>query len=414
MANLKKYIPEGTKDILFEECRSKIKIEDLIRDVYINYGYNEIISPTLEFYDVFNMENQPIPQEKMYKLFDNRGRILVLRSDMTTPIARIAATKIKLEMYPLKLFYSQNIFRVNEVLNGKLSEFTQSGIEIIGVDSIRGDIEAIITGIEALKRIGLRNFKIEIGDSQFFRQLTDNLPLNMEEKEQVRLFIQNKNIAGLREFLDNNSKIIDLNALEILQRLPELFGGKEIITETRELLGKSYGIKALENIERVYEVMDKLGYSKYISIDLGMVQNLNYYSGLIFRGYCMEAGDSILSGGRYDKLIENFGKKLPATGLAINVDIVVEALKTQGKTFADNKMEKIIHCNFDDLHKGYDLVMKLKEKGTKAEVSLMKKLEESFQYAEKMGVKSVINISEQMEYKFEDNIWIKGSKIITE
>lgn len=410
MANLKKYIPEGTKDILFEECTSKVKIENLIRDVYINYGYHEIISPTLEFYDVFNMHNQPIPQEQMYKLFDNRGRILVLRSDMTTPIARIAATKIKPEMYPLKLCYSQNIFRVNEVLNGKLSEFTQSGIEIIGVDSIRGDIEAIITGIEALNKIGLKNFKIEIGDSQFFRQLTEDLPLNIEEKENIRILIQNKNIAGLREFLSNNGKVIDKNTLEILQKLPELFGGKEVITETRELLGKSYGVKALENIERVYEIMEKLGFSKYISIDLGMVQNLNYYSGLIFRGYCMDSGDSILSGGRYDKLIENFGEKLPATGLAINVDTVLEALKIQGTVFEDKKIERIIHCNFDDLHKAYSLLKNLNENGIKAEVSLMKREEETLKYAEKINSKFVINVSEQTEIKFEENKWIKYHK----
>ena len=120
MVNLKKYIPEGTRDILFEECSAKIEIENLLRNVYINHGYHEVISPTLEFYDVFNLENQPITQEKMYKLFDNQGRILVLRPDMTTPIGRIAATKINEEIYPIKLCYNSNIFRVNENLNGKL------------------------------------------------------------------------------------------------------------------------------------------------------------------------------------------------------------------------------------------------------------------------------------------------------
>ena len=175
MRNLNNYIPEGTRDILFNECYSKIQIENLLRDVYKNYGYHEIISPTLEFYDVFNMNDQPISQEKMFKLFDNRGRILVLRADMTTPIARIAATKIKKEMFPMKLCYSQNIFRVNEILNGKLSEFTQSGIEILGSHEIRGDVEAIYTGIEALKKIGLEDFKIEIGDSEFFKELTLSL-----------------------------------------------------------------------------------------------------------------------------------------------------------------------------------------------------------------------------------------------
>lgn len=408
MEGLNKYIPEGTRDILFNECYSKIEIENLLRDVYKTYGYHEIISPTLEFYDVFNMNNQPISQEKMYKLFDNRGRILVLRADMTTPIARIAATKIKKEMFPMKLCYSQNIFRVNEILNGKLSEFTQSGVEILGVEGIRGDVEAIYTGIEALKKIGLKDFKIEIGDSIFFKELTENINLDESKKETLRLLIQNKNISALKEFLENNKENIDKNISLVLERLPELFGGKEVITETRELLNNLDNITSLRCIENVYEVMEKLGLSKYIAIDLGMVQNLNYYSGLIFRGYCMEVGDSILSGGRYDRLIENFGENLPATGFAINVDIVLEALRVQGKLKSDKGVQKVVFCKAEDLDKGYALLKAIKSSGIKTEMALFDSEKEALDYCGKIKCECLINITDNIEYKIINNEWIKS------
>jgi len=408
MEGLNKYIPEGTRDILFNECYSKIEIENLLRDVYKTYGYHEIISPTLEFYDVFNMNNQPISQEKMYKLFDNRGRILVLRADMTTPIARIAATKIKKEMFPMKLCYSQNIFRVNEILNGKLSEFTQSGVEILGVEGIRGDVEAIYTGIEALKKIGLKDFKIEIGDSIFFKELTENINLDESKKETLRLLIQNKNISALKEFLENNKENIDKNISLVLERLPELFGGKEVITQTRELLNNLDNITSLRCIENVYEVMEKLGLSKYIAIDLGMVQNLNYYSGLIFRGYCMEVGDSILSGGRYDRLIENFGENLPATGFAINVDIVLEALRVQGKLKSDKGVQKVVFCKAEDLDKGYALLKAIKSSGIKTEIALFDSEKEALDYCEKIKCECLINITDNIEYKIINNEWIKS------
>lgn len=407
MEGLNKYIPEGTRDILFNECYSKIEIENLLRDVYKNYGYHEIISPTLEFYDVFNMNNQPINQEKMYKLFDNRGRILVLRADMTTPIARIAATKIKKGMFPMKLCYSQNIFRVNEILNGKLNEFTQSGVEIIGVEGIRGDIEAIYTGIEALKKTGLENFKIEIGDSRFFKELTENIEIDDLKKETLRLLIQNKNISALKEFLNDNKENIDKNISIVLERLPELFGGKEVINETIELLDNADNITSLKSISDVYEVMDKLGLSKYIAIDLGMVQHLNYYSGLIFRGYCMEVGDSILSGGRYDKLIENFGTGLPATGFAINVDIVLEALRVQDNIKRDKYVEKVVFCASENLDKGYTLLKAINSSGIKAEIALFDNENKALEYCSKINCSCLINITDKTEYKLIDNEWLK-------
>lgn len=407
MVNLKKYIPEGTRDILFEECSAKIEIENLLRNVYINHGYHEVISPTLEFYDVFNLENQPITQEKMYKLFDNQGRILVLRPDMTTPIGRIAATKINEEIYPIKLCYNSNIFRVNENLNGKLSEFTQSGVEIIGVDSVRADVEAIITGIKSLNKVGLKNFKVEIGESQFFKYIIEDLKLQDEDKENLRLLIQNKNISALREFLALNSDNVDEKTAKLLQKLPELFGGVEVLEEAKKLTSSHKAIKAIENIKNIYEFIESLGMGSYISIDLGMVQHINYYTGLIFRGYCIGAGNDILSGGRYDKLIGSFGKNLSATGFAINVDSVLNALGIQGKVFQNKKVQKLIFCAKEDLGSAYELLDKLNDAGILAEVGFFDKEEESLEYSKKRRIETFINLSEKVMYKLENDKWIK-------
>ncbi len=186
MENWNKYIPEGMKDILFKESNIKLNIEDQLRKIYKYSGFSEIISPTIEFYDVFNSNIQAIPQEKMYKLFDNLGRILVLRPDMTTPIGRITGTKMKDCTYPLKLCYTANIFRVNEKLNGKRGEITQSGIEIIGTNGIKSDVDSIVTAINALLSLGLKNFKIELGEAGFFQALTENMEIKEENLKKIK------------------------------------------------------------------------------------------------------------------------------------------------------------------------------------------------------------------------------------
>ena len=203
MNNWKRHIPEGSRDILFEDCNNKIKIIDTLRKLYISTGYLEVISPTLEFYDVFQGDDVSIEQEKMYKLFDNAGRILVLRPDMTMPIARIAATKLRDSAYPLRICYSGNIFRINEDWNGKVSEMTQSGIEIIGSESPKADAEVIITAISALLAIGVKKFELEIGQAEFFKGLIEDIELDYEEMERLRGLVENKNFGALREFIDD-------------------------------------------------------------------------------------------------------------------------------------------------------------------------------------------------------------------
>lgn len=393
MINWRRYIPEGTRDILFQECSGKIDLENILRKVYIDSGFLEVISPTLEFYDVFSGENATLPQEKMYKLFDNQGRIVVLRADMTTPIARIAATKLKDIAHPLKLCYTSNVYRLNESLNGKNSEFTQSGIEIIGVKGIKADVEVILTGIEALLECGLKDFKVELGQAEFFKAIMEEINLIDEEKEKLRRYIEDKNFTALSELLQDKGDKIEEKNLRILKELPGLFGDIKILDKAAELTDNIKALKALESIRTVYNIIKSTGLSQYLSIDLGMVQNLNYYTGIIFRGYAHGVGASILSGGRYDNLSAQFGEEQPATGLAIDVDSIMIALQNC-ETRRVEEREKVLICyKEEDFKEAYNKAVEFRKNNIVAELSLMDSEEEAAKYAKKKGINRVIKIS---------------------
>lgn len=388
MTNLRKYIPEGTRDILFNECTVKKNIENILRSIYIEMGYKEVNTPTFEFYDVYNLRNQPITQDKMYKLFDNLGRMLVLRPDMTTPIARIAATKIKERNSPVKLSYTGSIYRMNEVLNGKMSEITQSGIEILGSDSLRADVEVIITAIRGLLKSGLKKFKIEIGQVDFFKSIIEEVNIDEEEAEKLRNLIENKNLSEVEYFIEENKSLIG-NKKELIKSIPELFGGREVIERAQKLTSNEKAIKALETVLKVYAAVEKAGYGEYLSIDLGMVQHINYYTGLIYRGYARGVGDALLSGGRYDTLISQFGSDIKATGLAINVDNLMEALTSEGNFISSETSSCVIFSTA--IENAYKKFFELSRKGIKSEISLFNNMSETIAYCKENNIPKVID-----------------------
>lgn len=392
MSNWKRHIPEGSRDILFEDCSNKIEIINILRKLYINTGFLEVISPTLEFYDVFQGDTISIEQERMYKLFDNAGRILVLRPDMTMPIARIIATKLKDSLYPLRVCYSGNIFRINENWDGKISEMTQSGIEIIGSESPKADAEVIITAIAALLAIGVRKFEIEIGQAEFFKGLIEDIYLPEGEMESLRRLVENKNFGALREFIEEKEAILGTKNVEALKRLPELFGGIEILEKARRLTENKRALAALDTIEKIYERIESVGLSAHISIDLGMVQHVDYYTGITFRGYSSEVGTTIISGGRYDNLISKFGASKPAVGFAIDVDNILSVLEKQGNNNGKGRLKFLIHYEGSLIGSAFKLSAQIKAKGFVAELSLFEEEEKTLSYAEQKSIDKMICI----------------------
>ena len=402
MNNWKKNIPEGSRDILFEDCSNKIKIIDTLRKLYINTGYLEVLSPTLEFYDVFQGDAVSIDQEKMYKLFDNAGRILVLRPDMTMPIARITATKLRDSLYPLRICYSGNIFRMNENFNGKVSEMTQSGIEIIGSESPKADAEVIITAIQSLLAIGVRKFELEIGQAEFFKGLIEDIELDYDEMERLRGLVEDKNFGALREFIEEKEMILGTKNVEALKKLPELFGGIEILEKARMLTQNKRAIASIDTIEKIYERIESVGLGSYISIDLGMVQHIDYYTGITFRGYSSEVGTTIISGGRYDNLISKFGASKPAVGFAIDVDNILSVLEKQGNNNERVHEKFLIYYENSLIGSAYKFSEQIRAKGFICELSLFEEKEKTLSYGEQKKIDKVICIFENEKIEIID------------
>lgn len=395
-------IPEGMRDYVFKDVRRRREIENGLLRLFESRGYSEVITPVLEFYDVFCTDGgNNIPQEDLYKLFDAKGRILTLRHDMTTPIARVAATKLRDAVYPLKLYYIQNVFRSNDHLNGKRDEVTQCGIEIIGAGGQRADIEAIITAIESMRSLGVDNFQIELSHIGYFKEVAKQLPdCNEGLAEQIRSWVEMKNFAALSGALDKLDP--KDKAVIAMRKLPRLFGAPSIIEEGLALAPCDSAKQPLHYLMKICRAIESLGYGEHISIDLGMVHHIGYYTGLVFKGYIAGSGDSCLAGGRYDGLLEQFGGKLPSVGFAISVDSILDTMYRHNCLKDVKSAPDLVIC-YDEgfLPQAEMAFLRFTSEGMHCDISLISSVEESKNYAKKRGTKQLCHIGE------------KGSEMIT-
>ena len=328
MKNLKLQTPQGTTDTLQEECAQIRNLENIFRGEFTASGYSEIATPAFEYYDVFTHDAVPYVQENMIKFFDLNGRILVLRPEMTVPIARVAATKLLARQDTLKLFYIQNVFGFLDQSLDSQAEVSQAGVEFIGQSGCDADAEVIALAIKSLQLAGLHNFKLEIGQVAFFRGLLAGEALDEEQAEKIRALVDAKNTVELEYELSKMPIGADLK--KKLLALPDLFGENEKVFETAYSFAQSEESKrAVDNVRQIYDILVGLHLEKYVSIDFGLLNNYKYYSGIIIRGITDEVGSPILSGGRYDNLLGEFGRPAPATGFALRIKEIITALKKQ-------------------------------------------------------------------------------------
>ncbi|MEG0615882.1 MAG: ATP phosphoribosyltransferase regulatory subunit, partial [Oscillospiraceae bacterium] len=260
--------PEGTRDLLFEDCLIRHSVQDKVHNIFKSKGYSEVVTPGLEFFDVFNLNSKYFPQENLYKLTDNKGRLLAVRPDSTMPIARIIATRLREANLPLRLYYNQSVFAANRSMAGKSDEVVQAGIELIGSNSKRADLEVLSTAIEVLSSCDKEKFRLEIGDSGFFRELVDRLNVDEDERENIRSLIESKNYPALNDALDS---IGNNQVTYALKKLPRLFGGEEVFEKAAKLFCDEKIEKILTNLKSIYLDLGKLGYNGKITVDLGIV-----------------------------------------------------------------------------------------------------------------------------------------------
>ena len=321
------HTPEGVRDIYNVECGKKLAVESRIKKIFHLYGYHDIQTPTFEYFDVFRKEIGTTPAKELYRFFDKEGNTLALRPDITPSVARAAATLFGDELLPIRLCYTGNTFVNHSNYQGRLREVTQMGAEFIGDDSVEADTEMLALAIETMVSIGVKEFQLTVGNVDFLNSLFEDAVLDEEAKERVMELINNRNFFGVEEYLEQTS--LSRSTKEAFAALNYLVGGVEVLDKARDIAPNSTGIMAIKRLEKIYEMLKLYGVEKYVTFDLGMTGIHGYYTGIIFRGYTYGTGDAIIKGGRYDHLVEKFGKKSPSIGFVIVIDELMNAMMRQ-------------------------------------------------------------------------------------
>lgn len=321
------HTPEGVRDIYGQEYERKLCVEDKIHTVIKSYGYEDIQTPTFEFFDVFSKEIGTTPSKELYKFFDKEGNTLVLRPDFTPSIARCAAKYFCEEQVPIRFSYVGNTFTNTSNLQGKLKEVTQMGAELINDTSVEADAEIISLVIESLKNTGLKRFQVSIGQVEYFKGICEEAGLDEETELDLRACISGKNYFAAQELL--NEREVAEPYRSILLKVADMFGNMTSLADAKALVKNQRSLNAIEHLEKLYEVLKLYGVEEYVSFDLGMLSKYNYYTGVIFKAYTYGVGDAVVKGGRYNNLLKQFGKEAPAIGFVVVIDDILEALSRQ-------------------------------------------------------------------------------------
>ena len=324
------HTPEGVRDIYGKEYAGKLKLEELIHGKLKSFGYQDIQTPSFEFFDVFSREIGTTPSKELYKFFDKEGNTLVLRPDFTPSMARCAAKYFMEETFPIRFCYSGNTFTNISSLQGKLCEVTQMGAELIGDGSVEADAEMIAMLIGCLKNAGLLQFQVTIGQADYFRGLCEAAGLTKETELALRENVSGKNIFGVEDILKQQH--IAEEYREAFLRITELFGSVEVLHRAEQLVSNERSLEAVERLKQLYELLTVYGAQQYVSFDFGMLSKYHYYTGVTFRAYTYGVGDAVAKGGRYDNLLKTFGKDAPAVGFVVVLDDLMTAMASQKLT----------------------------------------------------------------------------------
>lgn len=323
----KLHTPEGVRDIYHTECKRKLAVSGKLQKILHLYGYQDIQTPTFEYFDVFRKEVGTISTRELYKFFDREGNTLALRPDFTPSIARAAATMFEDEDFPIRLCYVGNTFINHSSYKGHLKENTQLGAELIGEDSAEADAEMIAMVIDGLRSAGLQEFQINIGHVDFIRSLMEATGFSGEKIAEIHTLITNRNYFGVEEILLSEKVSEDIQ--QAFRLLPELLGGEEILKTARNAAPNEQALQAVARLEQIYGILKLYGVEECVTFDLSMSGSYGYYSGIIFRAYTYGTGDAVVRGGRYDHLLEKFGRQTPSIGFAVLIDDLLNAMNRQ-------------------------------------------------------------------------------------
>lgn len=307
-------IPSGTRDVLPDEMRELRAISERLRGVFDAAGYGEVYTPALEYEATL----APAATAPAYRLFDEQGEVLVLRSDMTVPIARVVGTRYAGQEPPLRFCYLAHAYRGVRPARGQSREFLQAGVELVGPPGSAGTAEVLTLLCEALDAAGLAGYRIGIGDASLYPSLLDEFGVSMAQRAAVLHELVTRDFVGLEREID--ALDVGHEAAATLLRIPQMRGGKEILDGETGPAGA-----ALAGLHELHGRLSPVVADRLI-FDLGLLRSLGYYTGALFEVYDPALGVPVGGGGRYDDLLARYGRSLPAVGFALNVERLHMAL----------------------------------------------------------------------------------------
>jgi len=308
------------------EARLRRSVEDVAMAVFEGWSYEEVLTPSVDYYTLFEQGMGSTEAQTSFRFTDTDGRMLSLRPDVTSSVARVAATLLAERERPLRLCYAAPVFRQQQQSHAEWRrENTQVGCELIGVGGNSADLEVLLLAAEILNRIGLtEKFCVTINDVQILNGLIANLKLDQNSRETLRRLIDTRDASHLSRFLDEQS--LSNSVREPLIHLTQLTGKRQVLDEARGSIQNETSLAAIEKLSNLWQVIESLGMADSFEIDLADVSSLDYYTGLSFKVFVRGAGYRVGRGGRYDSLSESFGKNEPAVGFVLNLDSLVEVL----------------------------------------------------------------------------------------
>jgi len=385
------------QDANIREFRMRDQLISAMKKRFSLYGYQEIRTSAFEPYELYSNDAGTIPQVEMIKVIDRNGKVLVLRPDVTIPVTQEVAARYDSLPGHIRYFYVMDVFRQSFDGNGS-KERTQAGIECFGEKSAEIDAEAIALAIQTLKDLGVRHFKIEIGHANFFKEVVQEMQLSGKELDQLKKYIQAKNMIEIGPFLENLS--VEKHIADAVSTIPFLYGKPEdVLAKAKKIALNDTMREELESLMDVYGVLQAYGVEDHIVFDLGLINHMDYYSDIIFQGFIDNVAKPVLMGGRYDRLAEQFDSAIPAIGFACDVEALLEGTKeelTQPVTAAD----LTIIYEKTKQQEAFDIASRLREEGYRTIAVLATERTQA-------NSPSIIQITEK------ENVLISGNDIRT-
>lgn len=361
-------LPEGAKDTLPAACTAKRRIQQRMRDTFWSFGYTEIETPVFEYLDTFAYGEDSLEPEKMLRFFEAGKKTMVLRPDATMPIARVAATKMRDAQKPIRLCYIEDIYRYEQTRYGITRCSEQAGAELLGAGSVEADAEIVALAVESLLSLGITDFQIDIGQVEFFKGLAESASVAESAQNTLGQWIDAKDMGAIEGFLAESGQPEAFQ--ETIRALPRLYGGYDVLEKARALTDYPRCTAALDSLAALYGILRDYGCAGYIAFDLGMVQSLHYYTGMVFRGYVRDHGTVVVKGGRYDSLTRRYGEAMPATGFAVHIDEVMKWQERNTGIAEECAAGTLVVCDPSCRDRGYALAREMRQEGKRVEVYL--------------------------------------------